>query len=205
MTLSLLIVTAGMSVPAAADSRIEALAGAVEADADQSEHEAGDTRRATAERARSNAEECLARAPEAAACQYAQGLALGLAAREHPLHARTLLHDMLASLARAEATDPDYDAAGPARVQALVLLRAPGWPLGPGNVAEGLAAAQRAVMRHPEYPPNWLALAEAQAKSGSGGSAHESGRRAHDAALAFPASPRRDAWLAEADSVLAHR
>ena len=194
------------AAPASASANpIEALAAAVEAEADESEHESGEPRRATADRARSDAQQCVTRAPQAAPCQYAQGLALGLTARAHPLHARSLLHDMLESLARADAADPDYDAAGPARVRALVLLRAPGWPLGPGNVAEGLAAAQRAVMRHPEFPPNWFALAEAQAKSGSGGSAHESARHAREAALALPASPRRDAWLAEADAVLAHR
>jgi hypothetical protein len=87
-------------------------------------------------------------------------------------------------------------------VRALVLIRAPGWPLGPGDAESGLAAARRAVTLRPDYPPNQLALAEALVKTGDGDGAVQSYARAREAALAVPASPERDEWLHEADQGL---
>ena len=59
-------------------------------------------------------------------------------ARAHPTQALGLLKSMLQNLDAAAATDPNYDKAGPSRVRALVLIRAPGWPLGPGDTDAGL-------------------------------------------------------------------
>jgi hypothetical protein len=118
-----------------------------------------------------SAAQCLAQAPANAACPYAQAQVLGLQARERPLEAISLLKDMLANLTRAEALDPSLDHAGPARLTAIVLLRAPPWPLGPGDVDGAIGAAQRAVQRDPAYPPNLITLAEAQSKLGPSGDA----------------------------------
>jgi hypothetical protein len=187
-----------------ADRTPASLAAAVDTSARRSEHEAdARVRGELATQAGRDAEECVSRAPETAACQYARGIALGLDAREHPLRASTSLADMLASLARAEAADPHYDSAGPARVRALVLTRAPSWPLGPGDPEEGLTAARRAVALNPEHPPNWLALAEAQTKTGATDAARASYERARDAARALPASQEREEWLTEAQAALA--
>ncbi len=84
-------------------------------------------------------------------------------------------------------------------MRALVLIRAPGWPLGPGDAEAGLVAARRAVTLRPQYPPNLLALAEALAKTGDANGAQENYALARDAALALPAAADRDAWLREAD------
>ena len=190
------------SEPAA--STVDSLAAAVDTSARRSEHEPdARIRGELATQAGWDAEQCVSRAPEAAACQYARGIALGLDAREHPLRASAALSDMLASLAKAEAADPHYDSAGPARVRALVLTRAPSWPLGPGDPEEGLAAARRAVALNPEHPPNWLALAEAQAKTGDAQEVRASYERARDAARALPPSQDREEWLAEAQTALA--
>jgi len=105
---------------------------------------------------------------------------------------------MLDTLTQAESADPNYDEAGPARVRALVLIRAPGWPLGPGDADAGLAAARRAVVLQPLYPPNLLALAEALAKTGNAAGAQETYARARGAAQVLPESPDRDEWLYEA-------
>lgn len=184
-------------------SSVAALAAAIEVDAKRSDHEPDSRIRGElAAEATRDAEACLSREPQAAACLYGRAVALGLEARAHPTRVGELLSNMLDTLARAESADPNYDEAGPARVRALVLIRAPGWPLGPGDAEAGLAAARRAITLRPLYPPNLLALAEASAKTGDGSGARENYVRAHDAALALPAAADRDEWLREADQGL---
>jgi hypothetical protein len=191
------------SVAATEPASVAALAAAIDADAKRSEREPDSKIRGelSAEASR-RAQACLAQDPQAAACLYGNAVALGLEARAHPTRAGELLSNMLAALARAESADANYEEAGPARVRALILIRAPGWPLGPGDTEAGLNAARRAVALKPLYPPNLLALGEALAKSGDGSGARENYARARDAALAQPASPDRDEWLREADQGL---
>ena len=182
------------------------LAAAIEANAKRSDHESDSkVRGELAAQASRDAEDCLSREPQAAACLYGRALALGLEARAHPTRAGQLLGSMLEALGRADSADPNYDEAGPARVRALVLTRAPGWPLGPGDAEAGLVAARRAVALRPQYPPNLLALAEALAKSGDAGAARNYYARARDAALAQPAAADKDEWVHEADRGLQHK
>jgi hypothetical protein len=182
---------------------VEALAAAIATDAQRSEGETDPTVRGQlAAEASRDADACVTREPQAAACLYGRAVALGLEARAHPTHASELLNKMLGDLASAEVADPDYDQAGPARVRALVLVRAPGWPLGPGDVEAGLVAARRAVTLRPQYPPNLLALAEALAKSGDANAARENYARARDVAQALPAGADRDDWLRQANQGL---
>ena len=115
--------------------------------------------------ATASAAQCLAQAPGNGTCQYAQAQVQGLTARARPLEAPSQLKAMLASLTKAEAQDPGLDHAGPARLAAVVLMRAPPWPLGPGDVDAAVSAAQRAVQREPGYPPNLITLGQAQAKA----------------------------------------
>src|SRR5258708_6411495 len=155
------------------------LAAVVAADARRSDAE-GDSkiRDQLAADAGRNAQACLERAPQAAACLHYERIPLGLSARAHPLQANEALKARLELLGRAEAADPEYDQAGPARVQALVLVRAPAWPLGPGDAEAGFASARRAVALRPQYPPNGLGLGEAPAKTGDSQVAEEFFRRA---------------------------
>jgi hypothetical protein len=190
--------------PSTAEPRSTAeLAAAIGAAAKRSDTEPDSKTRADlAAQAGSDAQACIARDPQAAACLYGRAVALGLSARAHPTRAGEFLSNMLEDLAHAEAADANYDEAGPARVRALVLIRAPGWPLGPGDIEAGLAAARRAVALRPLYPPNLLALAEALSKNSDAAGARENYTRAHDAALALPAAVDRDQWLREADQGL---
>jgi uncharacterized protein YcfL len=182
---------------------VEQLAAAIAADAQRSDVESDSKMRdQLAADAIQNAQACLARAPQAAACLYYDGVALGLKARAHPLQANEALKSMLDALSSAETADPAYDNAGPARVKALVLIKAPAWPLGPGDTDAGLEAARRAVALRPGYPPNVLALAEAQAKSGDAHAAQDSYRRARELIQALPASRDRDDWLNQTDQAL---
>ncbi|HTY94202.1 MAG TPA: tetratricopeptide repeat protein [Steroidobacteraceae bacterium] len=175
------------------------LVAAVHEDTERLDHA-----RDAAERARwlataaGHARQCVVQAAEDGACHYAQAQVLGLTARERPLQANSLLKDMLVSLARAEALDPALEHAGPARLTAIVLLRAPGWPLGPGDADAAVAAARRAVDRDPAYPPNLITLAQAQARTDAADQARSTFGRARLAVQAWsepgnePAQWRKD-------------
>ena len=208
---STVLLIAGCKAPpprpaAPPESSIEELAAAVAEDARRIDLTSDPAVRAQlAAAAAGSAQACLDRAPEAAACLYSYALALGLEAQAHPLHANETLKAMLDALGRAEAADPEYDQAGPARVKALVLIRAPGWPLGPGDADLGLAAARRAVSLRPEYPPNVLALADALGKTGDTRGAKETYLRAQSLIEALPPSTDRDAWLRQADQALGRK
>ena len=182
---------------------VEALAAAIDSDARRSD-QASDSRSRVelATEADRDAAACMALEPQNVACLYGSAIALGLEARAHPTRAGELLRTMLDRLAGAEAADAGYDHAGPTRVRALVLIRAPGWPLGPGDSDAGLAAARRAAALRPEYPPNQLALAEALAKTGDANGARKSYEQARELAQGLPAASDRDGWLREADQAL---
>lgn len=176
---------------------------AIKANSDRSDHEAdGKVRADLATQSSSMADDCLALNAQAAPCQYGKALATGMEARAHPTQALGLLKIMLQNLDAAAATDPNYDKAGPSRVRALVLIRAPGWPLGPGDTEAGLEAARKAVSLQPDYPPNALALAEALSKTGDAKGAHEGYQRALELAQAAPAGAERDGWVHDAQQGL---
>jgi Flp pilus assembly protein TadD len=65
-----------------------------------------------------------------------------------------------------------------------------------------LVAARRAATLRPQYPPNFLALAEALAKTGDSNGARENYEHARALAQALPAGTDRDGWLREADEAL---
>lgn len=189
--------------PSARTATVTKLAKSIDADARRSDHESDSkVREQLAVQAGRDADLCLAREPQAAACLYGRAVALGLMARAHPTRAGENLNSMLDALAKTEIADSSYQEAGPARVRALVLLRAPGWPLGPGDTEAGLVAARRAVELRPLYPANLLALAEALAKSGDTDGAKLNYTRARDAALALPVTDDREDWLRQAQQAL---
>lgn len=147
---------------------------------------------------------CAARAPEDARCDYGLALALGVQASARPATVREGLRLMVERLRRAAARDASLDGGGPERVLALVLLRAPGWPLGPGDPEAGLDAAREAAARAPDFPPNPLALAEGLAANGDAAGARDAARRALALAEARQAAGDPDAheWVAEARRLL---
>jgi hypothetical protein len=204
------LVAAGCKVtatrPAAGPTSMSAdeLAAAVAADSRRSDTETDSkVRDQLAADANRDAQACLDLAPQAAACLYYHAVALGLDARAHPLHAGDALKGMLEALSRAEAVDPEFDQAGPARVKALVLIKAPAWPLGPGDPEAGLESARRAVSLRPQYPANVLALAEALAKTGDVRGARDNYLRARELSQGLAPSSDRDDWLRQADQALA--
>jgi tetratricopeptide (TPR) repeat protein len=184
------------------EARVEGLLGLARAASWMVEHESD-----AAERERlvtvaiEAAQWCGRRAPGSAACDYALAQALGQQARERPSTSRDGLDRMVKALERAAVADPALDQGGPDRVLTLVHLRAPGWPLGPGDAEAGLACAQKAVATAPDYPPNQLALAEALARNGRAREA----RATYDRALALArereaaGDPDAAEWVADAE------
>ena len=144
------------------EQRADALLGAMRALAYRVEHE-----RDAAARTKAAEEEvqlgqwCKKRAPSDAACDYRLAIALGQQARERPATGKDALGKMVELLHQAIAMAPTLDSAGPHRVLALVLLRAPSWPIGPGDTEAGLAEARAAARLFPDAPENQLALGEA--------------------------------------------
>ncbi len=175
----------------------------IKANSDRSDHESDGRARAELATQSSNmADACLALNDHAAACQYGKALATGMEARAHPAQALGLLTSMLKYLSAADAADMYYDQGGPSRVRALVLIRAPGWPLGPGDTDAGLKAAHAAVSLAPNYAPNQLALAEALSKNGDSDGAQASYQHALELARATPSGPERDGWIKDAQKGL---
>jgi len=185
---------------------VAGLAGAIEVKAWRLEHGVVDQggREALAVSAVEAGQWCQKRAPESAACHYGLALGLGLQARERPSTTGEGLKLMVAELRRAAAGDPSQGFAGPERVLALVLLRAPSWPIGPGDLEAGLVEARKAVGRFPDYPPNQLALAEALLATGEREAGHQAARRAVALARAQPwaGDPDAPGWAREGEKLL---
>jgi hypothetical protein len=184
------------------DHRVDALLGAMQAMHYRIEHEAGVAKGDLARKEVQTGQWCVRRAPNDPACKYRLAIALGQEAREHPAQGKDAVTHMVDLLHQAIAAQPTLDAAGPHRVLALVLLRAPTWPAGPGDPEAGLDEARAAVAAAPEAAENQLALGEALVANGSPGEARTAYQRA--AALASAAdAPEAAGWQADARAGLA--
>jgi tetratricopeptide (TPR) repeat protein len=185
---------------------VEALLGAVRADVWLTDHasDPADRRRAAAAAAEA-VQWCTRKAPGNPACYYWLGAALGVQARERPATGLSALPEIERAFQNALRANPGIDEAGPDRALALLYLRAPGWPTGPGDADAGLEHARAAVALRPGHPPNQLALAEALVATGDAEGGRAAYSRALDLARQLANAGERDApeWVAEAESGLA--
>lgn len=190
----------------AGETRVEGLLGAMRASAWLVEHETGvGQRQALVTEAVQLGQWCQRRAPGNAECDYRLALAVGQQSRERPATAVDGLKVMVELLEKTAVAAPGLDGSGPDRVLALVLLRAPGWPAGPGDPEAGLDHARRAAGREPEHAPNQLALGEALRANGLTAEARAAYVRAKVLAAELFAVGDPDAaeWRAEAEKALA--
>jgi hypothetical protein len=191
---------------AAADGApIEAVVGAVRAQVWLIEHETdARAREQTATAAVETAQWCGLKAPHDPACDYWLAAALGVQARERPSTALSALPKIEELFRHAAQALPALDEAGPDRALALLYVRAPGWPSGPGDPDLGLKHARAAVEIRPDYPPNHLALAEALSATGATAAGRQEYRRALELARTMTDRGDRDApeWAAEAEKRL---
>jgi tetratricopeptide (TPR) repeat protein len=185
--------------------RVEAYAGAIRAKAFRiGRVKDGGERARLAGTAVDVGQLCEENAPGAAPCDYWLAAALGLQARERSSTGRDALPKMVDLLRRAIASAPALDYGGPHRLLAIVLMRAPGWPLGPGDAGAALPEAEAAVRIDPTYPPNQLALGEALRKNGRDGEARAAYSRALQLATRAAAAGDPDAagWMDDARAAL---
>ena len=148
---------------------------------------------------------CLRREPASATCKFWLAVALGLQARDRPTTVEDGLKRMAQLLRESAREAPLLDEAGPDRVLALLLARAPGWPIGPGDVEEALVHARKAVELRPAYPPNQLALGEVLIKNDEKAKGREALLLAVELASRPPwsADPDAPSWIADARALLA--
>lgn len=142
--------------------------------------------------------------PADAACAYWLALAVGSQARERRSTAVDGLDVMEDRLRKAIAIDPALDHAGPHRVLALLYLRAPGWPTGPGDPDAGFEQAQIAVTLDGSYPPNLLVLGEALAALDEAEASRDAFLRARQSAERFRVDghPEAEEWITKASEAL---
>jgi len=189
----------------AGNAPVEAFLGAARATAWLIEHEeAGPRREELAVEGVQIGQHCTRLHPEVAECAYRLALAVGQQARERPSTAADGLEVMVELLGDVISTAPDLDFAGGDRVMALVLLRAPAWPVGPGDPETALVHAEAASGSFPDYPPNQLVLAEALRENGQPELAQRALQRAAVLARDIGAGgdPEAAEWLAEAEAAL---
>ena len=147
---------------------------------------------------------CGSRWPEDAACDYWLGAALGVQARERPSTGLSALPEIEGAFKKAAARAPLMEGAGPDRALALLFLRAPGWPTGPGDPDLGLQHARRAVELAPDRPDNQLTLGEALAAKGDADGSRSAYRRALTLAQGIHGAGEAEAreWIEAATKAL---
>ena len=190
-----------LSASASDETRIEGSIGVIRTVAWLIEHGVKEERASLVATALAAGTQCQARAPKTALCDYWDAVARGLGARENPSTGLGEVKTILELLRRANAAQPQLDDGGPSRVLALLLLRAPGWPVGPGDADAGLAEAQKALALAPTHPLNQLAVAEGLAATGDTEGAKAAYLKAKELGL-----QRKDAdgadWAAQAEAAL---
>jgi tetratricopeptide (TPR) repeat protein len=108
----------------------------------------------------------VAREPKSAPGHYYLAMNYGeLADAESPsIAAYKLVKDVEREFKTAGELDEHFDFAGPVRNLGELYFQAPGWPLSVGNKHKARERLEHAAAIAPEYPENFLNLAEAQMK-----------------------------------------
>jgi tetratricopeptide (TPR) repeat protein len=106
--------------------------------------------------------------------------------------------EMATALKRAIEIDERYDFGGPPRVLGILLLRTPLPPASIGSPRKGLHLLQHAVELFPDYPENYLYLAEALRDNGRAGEAREALRNVLEGKPWPDRQFENDQWRAQA-------
>ncbi len=112
---------------------------------------------------------------------YWYAINVGLLADVDRSYGLSAVGEMEAALKRAQELDERYDLAGPARVLGILHLRTPAPPASIGSPRKALHLLQHAVELFPDYPENYLYLAEALHDNGRADEAKEALRKVLEA------------------------
>jgi len=104
--------------------------------------------------------------PNRVECHYWYAINVGLLADVDRSYGMRAVGEMEPALQRAIQIDERYDYGGPLRVLAILSLRTPAPPVSIGSPHKGLRLLNRAVDLFPDYPENYLYLAEALRDNG---------------------------------------
>lgn len=128
---------------------------------------------------------------------YYTAMFLGLRAQSQRTVALILLPRMEENGRRAVTIDESYDDAGPLRFMGMLLVQAPAWPHGIGDVEEGVELLQRAV-EISDYPLNRFFLGQALISNGEQSEACEALSATLDAPVEGRWANTRERWRPEA-------
>lgn len=103
---------------------------------------------------------------------YYLGLNLGIHIQHIGPEAIARVGDVIQALKDARA-DPAQDVGGPLRVLGILYLKAPAWPVGPGDLDNALALLKEASEKYPSHPQNHIFYAEALLENGDRKKAEE--------------------------------
>jgi tetratricopeptide (TPR) repeat protein len=104
--------------------------------------------------------------PDRVECQYWYAINVGLLADVDRSYGLSAVGEMESALNRAIEIDEGYDYAGPLRVLGILYLRSPAPPTSIGSPRKGLRLLHQAADDFPDYPENYLYLAEALRDNG---------------------------------------
>ncbi len=138
--------------------------------------------------------------PDDAQASYLRAVNLGLYVRAKGMSALGRLSELV-TLLRVAGHEPAQDEGGPWRVLGLLYVRAPAWPVGPGDVDLALDLLGRAAREFPQHPLNHLYLAEALMESGDRAAARVEVERARELCTATRFGDWAVRWRAEADAL----
>ncbi len=102
----------------------------------------------------------VSRGPDDAEAAYLQAVNLGLYVQAKGMMAVGRLSELV-KLLKTAGQQPQIDDGGPWRVLGLLYVKAPAWPVGPGDLDLGLDLLKKAADSYPEHPLNHLFYAEA--------------------------------------------
>jgi tetratricopeptide (TPR) repeat protein len=139
--------------------------------------------------------------PDRVEGHYWYAISVGLLADADRTYGLDAVGEMEVALKRAIEIDERYDFAGPVRTLGILHLRTPAPPASIGSPRKGLRLLQRAVELFPDYPENFLYLAEALRDNGK----PDEAKGALDKVLNAPPWPDRQfessKWRSEAEKL----
>jgi tetratricopeptide (TPR) repeat protein len=129
---------------------------------------------------------------------YWYALNVGLLAKEDRSYGLSAVGEMETALKRAMELDERYDLAGPPRILGILHLRTPPPPTSIGSPRKALRLLQHATELFPDYPENYLYLAEALRDNGRADEAREALRKVLEAKPWPDQQFESQQWKAEA-------